>query len=101
MEVELGRVLRAVEDATWELIERAMRDGATLADVAAATVAVRATGALRRKYAASSPAHGDIEAEFLTCLSLRLMEIDGGDDLGASRAVAELIAAGRKQIPTD
>jgi hypothetical protein len=94
MKVEVGELLRQLENSTWELIERAMSDAATVNDVAIAAASVRATGGMRRKLGASSAKHHDIEAEYLTGLSLRLMEIDTGEDLYSSRVAAKLISGG-------
>jgi hypothetical protein len=93
--IDPSRLLREMDDWAWSWIERAMSAEATLFEVGAAAGAVRAAGALRRKCGASSATPEDIEAEYLTGLSLRLMEIDNGDDLAVTRAVANLISSPR------
>jgi hypothetical protein len=90
--IRVGEALRIVDDAAWASIEHAMADGATVLDVGAAAMFIRAAGALRRKLDASSPAFDDIEAKYLTGLSLRLMEIDDGADLAGAVATATLIS---------
>lgn len=90
--IEVGAVLRALEDAAWGMIEQAMAADAIVADVGAAAAAVHVTASFRRKFKADSPDHDRIDAEYLACLSARLQEIDEGDDLGAAMAAAALIA---------
>lgn len=94
--IELGVLLRATDDAAWAEIERAMAADATVADVARAAVAVRVAGGLRRRFGGRNAEH--IEREYLIGLSLRLMEIDSGDDLATSEAAAILISGGLKTL---
>ncbi len=90
--IELGKLLRTLDDAAWRLIQRAMAEDATLNDIGAAAGAVRIAGATRRKYGAASPASEHVEAEYCACLSARLMEIDIGDNLDDARIAATIIA---------
>ena len=92
MKIDVDQLLRTTDEKTRGMVAHAMAEGATPLDVTTAAIAVRYAGALRRKCEASSAAHEDVEAEYLTGLSLRLMEIDEGRDLGATAAAAAVLS---------
>lgn len=92
MKISVGEAIRRIDDVAWSLIERAMQDDAAVSDIGAAAAAVRLAAAMRRKLGVSTSKHEDIYAEFLTGLSLRLMKIDGGEDLTEEEAAAAIIS---------
>jgi hypothetical protein len=86
--IEIGEVFRILDANLTTGLDRAMRDGATVADLAAAALHVRLAGAMRRKLGCSTAKHDSMETERLASLSRRLMAIDSGDIIAAATAAA-------------
>jgi microcystin degradation protein MlrC len=100
MKIEVGEVLRSLENTAWSLIERAMAEGATVADVASAAAGVRVVIGMREKLGRSSAEHDEIARRYLAFLAERLTEIDSGSVL-KSAAAASIITGKPVVLPED
>ncbi len=97
--IKLSEALAIIGGARDIAIDRALAPGATVEDVARAGLLIRKVTTFWLQHA--DPAHRrkieEIEGEFLDAMSLRLMEIDTGDDPTAAAIAADVLSPQAKQ----
>jgi hypothetical protein len=93
--IEVGRLLRAVGNEAWSLIDRSMQADATVEDVLTAVMMVRVAIAAERRLGDWCTKIRDVQLTYLDCLALRLQEVDDGS-IALAQAAATAISRARE-----